>query len=116
MCHSIKICQTRGLPVAFISTLIMLVAVTIGQHPFGRYCVVDIATHRASNDGKIYSPIVFQYNCGIYNRSFVGSVAGLLLSYTLNVPSGAFIIFVLIFIFLMAKLGSFLQRAVKVKS
>lgn len=38
--------------------------------------------------------------------SFVGCVAGLLLSYYLNVPSGAFIIFVLIVMF-------FLARAVK---
>ncbi len=35
--------------------------------------------------------------------SFVGCVAGLLLSYYLNVPSGAFIIFVLIVIFFIAK-------------
>lgn len=35
--------------------------------------------------------------------SFVGCVAGLLLSYYLNVPSGAFIIFVLILMFFLAK-------------
>lgn len=35
--------------------------------------------------------------------SFVGSVSGLLLSYYLNVPSGAFIIFVLIVMFFIAK-------------
>ncbi len=35
--------------------------------------------------------------------SFVGSVSGLLLSYYLNVPSGAFIIFVLIVMFFVAK-------------
>lgn len=35
--------------------------------------------------------------------SFVGCVAGLLLSYYLNVPSGAFIIFVLIMMFFIAK-------------
>lgn len=35
--------------------------------------------------------------------SFVGCVIGLLLSYYLNVPSGAFIIFILILIFFMAK-------------
>ena len=35
--------------------------------------------------------------------SFVGCVAGLLLSYYLNVPSGAFIIFVLIVMFFIAK-------------
>lgn len=35
--------------------------------------------------------------------SFIGSVSGLLLSYYLNVPSGAFIIFVLIVIFFIAR-------------
>ncbi len=35
--------------------------------------------------------------------SFVGCIAGLFLSYYLNVPSGAFIIFVLIIMFLIAK-------------
>lgn len=35
--------------------------------------------------------------------SFIGSVSGLFLSYYLNVPSGAFIIFVLILMFFMAK-------------
>ncbi len=37
--------------------------------------------------------------------SFIGSVSGLLLSYYLNVPSGAFIIFVLILMFFLAKGG-----------
>lgn len=36
--------------------------------------------------------------------SFVGSVTGLLLSYYLNVPSGAFIIFVLIIIYILARI------------
>jgi len=35
--------------------------------------------------------------------SFVGCIVGLFLSYYLNVPSGAFIIFVLILIFFIAK-------------
>ena len=107
--------KTRGLPVAFIEyTLIMLVAVTIvlSIRLVGIVLLIslltvpqmtaNIFTNRFSN--IIVASIII---------SFVGSVAGLLLSYTLNVPSGAFIIFVLIFIFLMAKLGSFLQRAVK---
>jgi zinc transport system permease protein len=36
--------------------------------------------------------------------SFLGNVAGLILSYYLNVPSGALIIFVLILIFFAAKI------------
>lgn len=40
--------------------------------------------------------------------SFVGSVVGLLLSYYLNVPSGAFIIFVLIMIYAISRLVKYL--------
>ena len=107
--------QTRGLPVAFIEyTLIMLVAVTIvlSIRLVGIVLLIslltvpqmtaNIFTNRLSN--IIVISIII---------SFVGSVVGLILSYTLNVPSGAFIIFVLIAIFLLAKLGVFLQRAVK---
>ena len=107
--------KTRGLPVAFIEyTLIMLVAVTIvlSIRLVGIVLLIslltvpqmtaNIFTNRFSNI-MVISVII----------SFVGSVVGLLLSYTLNVPSGAFIIFVLISIFLMAKLGVFLQKAVK---
>lgn len=42
--------------------------------------------------------------------SFVGCVAGLLLSYYLNVPSGAFIIFVLIMMFFLGKLLKSISR------
>ena len=107
--------KTRGLPVAFIEyTLIMLVAVTIvlSIRLVGIVLLIslltvpqmtaNIFTNRFSNI-MVISVII----------SFVGSVVGLLLSYTLNVPSGAFTIFVLISIFLMAKLGVFLQRSVK---
>lgn len=37
--------------------------------------------------------------------AFLGSVAGLVLSYYLNVPSGAFIILVLVVLFLLVKIG-----------
>lgn len=47
-----------------------------------------------------YSKIIY-YSVGL---SFLGCVTGLLLSYFLNVPSGAFIIFVLILMFLIGKL------------
>ena len=107
--------KTRGLPVAFIEyTLIMLVAVTIvlSIRLVGIVLLIslltvpqmtaNIFTNRFSNI-MVIAVII----------SFVGSVTGLLLSYTLNVPSGAFIIFVLISMFLLAKLGVFLQKTVK---
>ena len=44
--------------------------------------------------------------------SFIGCIAGLMLSYYLNVPSGAFIIFVLIVVFFVGKI---IKAAIKKK-
>ena len=98
--------QTRGVNVAFFEyTLIMLVAVTIvlSIRLVGIVLLIslltvpqmtaNIFTHKFSKI-MLLSVII----------SFVGCIAGLLMSYYLNVPSGAFIIFVLISIFLVAKL------------
>ena len=98
--------QTRGVAVTFFEyTLIMLVAITIvlSIRLVGIVLLIslltvpqmtaNIFTHKFSKI-MIWSIII----------SFVGSLTGLLLSYYLNVPSGAFIIFVLIVIFLGAKL------------
>ena len=98
--------QTRGIAVTFYEyTLIMLVAVTIvlSIRLVGIVLLIslltvpqmtaNVFTHKFSKI-MLWSIII----------SFTGSVAGLLLSYYLNVPSGAFIIFVLIVIFLGAKL------------
>ena len=98
--------QTRGVNVAiFEYVLIMLVAVTIvlSIRLVGIVLLIslltvpqmtaNIFTHKFSKI-MLLSVII----------SFVGCIAGLLMSYYLNVPSGAFIIFVLISIFLLAKL------------
>lgn len=106
--------QTRGIHVAFFEyTLIMLVAVTIvlSIRLVGIVLLISLLTvpqMTANIFTNKFSKIII-WSVVI---SFVGCVAGLLMSYYLNVPSGAFIIFVLISIFLIAKTG---QNVFRVK-
>ena len=107
--------KTRGVPVAFLEyTLIMLVAVTIvlSIRLVGIVLLISLLTVPQMT-ANIFTNRFYKIMLGSVVISFVGSVAGLLLSYFLNVPSGAFIIFVLILIFLGAKLG---DRLFRVKS
>ena len=107
--------KTRGLPVVFLEyTLIMLVAVTIvlSIRLVGIVLLISLLTVPQMT-ANIFTNKFSKIIVASVAISFVGCIAGLLLSYTLNVPSGAFIIFVLISIFLMAKLGVSLCRLVK---
>ena len=107
--------KTRGVPVAFLEyTLIMLVAVTIvlSIRLVGIVLLISLLTVPQMT-ANIFTNRFSKIMLGSVVISFVGCVAGLLLSYFLNVPSGAFIIFVLILIFLCAKLG---ERLFRVKS
>ena len=107
--------KTRGVPVAFLEyTLIMLVAVTIvlSIRLVGIVLLISLLTVPQMT-ANIFTNRFSKIMLGSVVISFVGCVAGLLLSYFLNVPSGAFIIFVLILIFLLAKLG---KRLFRVKS
>ena len=104
--------KTRGVPVAFVEyTLIMLVAVTIvlSIRLVGIVLLISLLTVPQMT-ANIFTNRFSKIMLGSVVISFVGCVAGLLLSYFLNVPSGAFIIFVLILIFLLAKLGEHLFR------
>ena len=107
--------KTRGVPVAFLEyTLIMLVAVTIvlSIRLVGIVLLISLLTVPQMT-ANIFTNRFSKIMLGSVVISFVGCVAGLLLSYFLNVPSGAFIIFVLILIFLSAKLG---ERVFRFKS
>ncbi len=107
--------KTRGLPVVFLEyTLIMLVAVTIvlSIRLVGIVLLISLLTVPQMT-ANIFTNKFSKIMLASVAISFVGCIAGLLLSYTLNVPSGAFIIFVLISMFLMAKLGVLLYRMVK---
>lgn len=99
--------KTRGVPVAFLEyTLIMLVAVTIvlSIRLVGIVLLISLLTVPQMT-ANIFTNRFSKIIVSSVIISFVGCVAGLLLSYFLNVPSGAFIIFVLILMFLGAKLG-----------
>ena len=101
----VEFARTRRVPAQFIEYAMMLfIAVTIvlSIRLVGIVLLMSLITVPQMtanlftvNYSKIISlSILF---------SFVGCVAGLLLSYYLNVPSGAFIIFVLIVMFFIAK-------------
>ena len=99
--------QTRGVNVALLEyTLIMLVAVTIvlSIRLVGIVLLISLLTVPQMT-ANIFTNKFSKIIIWSVLISFIGCVAGLLMSYYLNVPSGAFIIFVLISIFLIAKLG-----------
>ncbi len=98
--------QTRGVNVAFFEyVLIMLVAVTIvlSIRLVGIVLLISLLTVPQMT-ANIFTHKFSKIMLLSVVISFVGCIAGLLMSYYLNVPSGAFIIFVLISIFLVAKL------------
>lgn len=97
--------QTRRIPTQFIEyTMMLFVAVTIvlNIRLVGIVLLMSLITvpQMTANLFTVnYSKIIFLSVV----FSFMGCVTGLILSYYLNVPSGAFIIFVLIVMFFLAK-------------
>lgn len=97
--------QTRRVPTQFIEyTMMLFIAVTIvlSIRLVGIVLLMSLITvpQMTANLFTVnYSKIIILSIL----FSFAGCVAGLFLSYYLNVPSGAFIIFVLIVMFFMAK-------------
>lgn len=97
--------QTRRIPTQFIEYSMMLfIAITIvlSIRLVGIVLLMSLITvpQMTANLFTVnYSKII---TLSIL-FSFIGCFAGLFLSYTLNVPSGAFIIFVLILMFFIAK-------------
>ena len=100
--------QTRGVNVAFFEyILIMLVAVTIvlSIRLVGIVLLISLLTVPQMT-ANIFTHKFSKIIIWSILISLVGCIGGLLMSYYLNVPSGAFIIFVLISIFLIAKIGA----------
>ncbi len=97
--------QTRRVPVQFIEYTMMIfmaVSIVLSIRLVGVVLLMSLLTvpQMTANLFTVnYSRIIFLSIL----ISFTGCVAGLLLSYYLNVPSGAFIIFVLIVMFFIAK-------------
>ncbi|MDD2314819.1 MAG: metal ABC transporter permease [Proteiniphilum sp.] len=108
--------QTRRIPTQFIEyTLMLFIAVTIvlNIRLVGIVLLMSLITvpQMTANLFTVkYSKIIYLSII----LSFVGCVAGLLLSYYLNVPSGAFIIFILIVMFFIAKAVKAIGRKVTV--
>ncbi len=97
--------RTRRLPTQFIEyTMMLFIAVTIvlSIRLVGIVLLMSLITvpQMTANLFTVsYSKII---SLSVL-FSFVGCVTGLLLSYYLNVPSGAFIIFILILIFFIGR-------------
>lgn len=97
--------KTRRLPTRFIEyTMMLFIAVTIvlSIRLVGIVLLMSLITvpQMTANLFTVNYGKIIALSAGI---SFVGCVVGLLLSYYLNIPSGAFIIFVLIVMFLAGK-------------
>lgn len=97
--------KTRHLPVQFMEYAMMLftaVTIVLSIRLVGIVLLMSLITvpQMTANLFTVkYSKMIILSAA----LSFIGSVSGLFLSYYLNVPSGAFIIFVLILIFFIAK-------------
>lgn len=100
--------QTRGVNVTFFEySLIVLVAITIvlSIRLVGIVLLISLLTVPQMT-ANIFTNKLSQIIVWSILISFVGCIAGLLLSYYLNVPSGAFIIFVLITLYLIGKIAA----------
>lgn len=99
--------RTQGLPVRRIEYVMMLfvsVTIVLSIRLVGIMLLMSLLTLPQMTVNLFTSDfrrIIF----GSVGIGFLGCVAGLVLSYFLNVPSGAFIILVLVTIFLIAKAG-----------
>lgn len=109
--------KTRNLPVKLIEyTMMFFIAVTIvlSIRLVGIVLLMSLLTVPqmtanlfTSNFSKIILGSIFV--------GFIGCLSGLFLSYFLNVPSGAFIIFVLIIIFSLCRFGQYISGKLKQK-
>jgi len=110
--------RTQGIPTTVINyILIGLVALTIviNIRVVGIILVISLLTIPQATANlltKSFKRIII-YSTGF---AFLASVSGLLVSYLLNIPSGATIIFISIFIFLVLKFGVYIHSRIKLKA
>ncbi len=104
--------QTKGLPVSWIEHLMMLaIAVTIvcSIRLIGIMLLLSLLTipQMTANlfSSRFKTIIIYSIFIGI-----IGCIGGLFLSYYINVPSGATIIFIQVSVFLLCKISLFLQK------
>ena len=109
--------RTQGIPTPLINyVLISLVALTIviNIRVVGIIMVISLLTipqATANLFTRSFKHIII-YSIGF---AFLASVSGLFLSYKLNIPSGAAIIFVAIIIFLILKTALYIHTRIKLK-
>jgi zinc transport system permease protein len=104
--------QTRKIPVAAINSIIMvLIALTIvlSIKVAGIILIISLLTIPQATANIFFKDfrLIIIYSILI---GFVGSLSGLLAAYYLNIPSGATIIFMLVTIFLIAKVILYFSR------
>jgi zinc transport system permease protein len=109
--------KTQGIPTTVINyILISLAALTIviNIRVVGIILVISLLTipQAAANLLTRSFKRIIIYSTGI---AFLASVSGLIISYYLNIPSGAAIIFITIIIFLILKFGKYIQRRLKLR-
>lgn len=109
----VQFAKTRRVPTRFIEYAMMLfIAITIvlSIRLVGIVLLMSLITvpQMTANLFTVNYSKMITLSAGI---SFIACVVGLLLSYYLNVPSGAFIIFVLILMYFVGRLIKFLSLA-----
>ena len=104
--------RTQGIPVAtinYILTCLVALTIVINIRVVGIILVISLLTipqATANLISKNFKAIIF-LSIGF---GFISSISGLFLSYKLNIPSGATIIFSSILLFLIVRLGIFIRR------
>lgn len=109
--------KTHNAPVQMINyILISLVAITIvlSIKVAGIILVISLLTI-PQTIANLYTPNFKQIMFLSVLIAFIGAFAGLMLSYSLNIPSGASIIMSLVLTFIIAKLFSIIVTTIKVK-
>ncbi|MCP5107174.1 MAG: metal ABC transporter permease [bacterium] len=110
--------RTQGIPTAIINyVLISLAALTIviNIRVVGIILVISLLTIPQATANLLTRSFkrIIIYSTGF---AFLASVSGLLLSYSLNIPSGAAIIFIAIAVFLVLKLAVYIHTKLKLKT
>ncbi len=106
--------KTQQVPVQFINALMIVLvalAIVLNIRVVGIILVISFLTipqTTANVFTKNFKHMIF-YSIGF---SLLGSLTGLLISYSLNLPSGATIIFSLVIIFAISKLMQFIKRKI----
>ena len=97
--------RTQGLPVRFIEYLMMViisVTIVLSIRPMGIMLLMSLLTIPQLTI-NLFTASFKKIVWGSVLLGFAGCVTGLFLSYFLNVPSGAFIILVLVLFFFVSK-------------